>query len=365
MNKDVKNKLVLFGCPLDCDEKHDSILEKHQRGWPADLPADPLLPVAAILEDEAPEGGWENLGSVPVPSWLSPLPGPDGIDRVVVDEFVAFLDAGGCLNKAEELAELTASRIRPDIPCLVAVDHSMAGGPLKALSSELGPEEISLVVLDAHTDAIPMAAMGSAIAWDIKTNPATVYDPEDPFIRNRADSYNASSFIHHLLEGEVIYPENLYLLGVTDFPDKKALRIKDPLLKEYISAFTSLRKRGGTVITKKDLSAGSGKARAALSRIDTPYVYVSVDLDVGAGKALSGVRFTDRYGISAGQMYSLARALRALLGRGVELIGMDVSEFNPRRAGTVIEGRVDPTYRIAADFIKIIGLGLSPERPLI
>jgi arginase family enzyme len=75
-------------------------------------------------------------------------------------------------------------------------------------------------------------------------------------------------------------------------------------------------------------------------------VYVSVDMDIGARNALAGVRFLDRQGLSEPQLFRLLDYLDVLFQRGVKLAGLDLTEFNPRRAGR------DSTYQIAAAIIK-------------
>ena len=75
------------------------------------------------------------------------------------------------------------------------------------------------------------------------------FDPADPYLSNRSESYNASSFLHFILSDGALDPCDLYILGVSDFPGKKAFRIKDSRIAEYLEVYTGLRKRGATIIT--------------------------------------------------------------------------------------------------------------------
>ncbi|HMK36255.1 MAG TPA: arginase family protein [Desulfomonilaceae bacterium] len=292
---------------------------------------------------------------IDVPPWLRPIPPRIARKDVTLDNFIYFIDGNGCLDFAQAAGKFAEESIFPNIPCMIAVDHSLTGGVFASLVSCYKPEDISLIVLDSHVDSLPASAMSGAIQYDIATNPNSVHDPHDPFLRNRADSYNASSFLHYLLEDSVIDPKNLYLIGVSDYPPKRAFRIKDDRINRYVSCYSSLRRNGVNILTKKDLSLGSAAVLSNLiRRVKTPYVYISIDMDIGARNALEGVRFQNYQGINESQMYKVAKCLRELLDRDVSLAGMDVMEFNPRRAGCGENLGDDRTYRIAFNLIKTI-----------
>jgi arginase family enzyme len=274
------------------------------------------------------------------------------MSQVTPKAMVAFIDHDGCRQAAESLRQVVSSQILPNIPCLIGVDHSLTGGMYNAMADRLGANNLSLVIIDSHTDAVPMDVLAGAIAYDMESNSNSVYDPEDPLLYNRSDSYNASSFVHHLLAENRVDPKNLYLIGVGDIPDKKVARIKDVRMIQYVETFTRLKRRGVGVLTKKDLTMRPSKLNHLMGRIKTPYMYISIDMDIGADNALEGVRFHNRRGISEKQMYRLADALRKRIDDGIELAGLDLCEFNPRRAGGA-----DRTYRIAANLIANIAFG--------
>ncbi len=339
---------------MDCDEKEESIREKRAADWNSEESDDPYDEVVSILRREVPPEFWEEKGSIEIPGWLRPKPAGIHRGKLDVAEFAAFLDGDGCRRMAAEVEAFVRRRILPQAPCLVAVDHSMTGGVVRALADHHGRDALSLVILDSHTDALPMDVSAQAVQYDLDTNPATVHDRYDPFLYHRPDSYNASSFLHHLLEEGVLDPANLMLLGVSDFPDKRAMRIKDPRIRRYVEAFTSLKRMGVTVVTKKEVSASPARIRTLLKRIRTPWLYVSVDMDIGARNAVEGVRFRDRRGLPERQIVLLVETLRDVLSRDVRLAGMDVTEFNPRRAGKNHPSGCEPTYRIAADIIRML-----------
>ena len=350
-------KVILFGCPLDCDEKHDAIQEKLAGYYESPQPDDPVIPVAAALAVEVPDREWKQVGSIDVPDWLRPMPTVEMRSKIVVDAFVAFIDRNGCREFADRVAIEVRSEILPDFPCMVAVDHSLTGGVFEALTEHYGQKNISLLVLDSHTDAVPMSKLAQAIAYDMDTNPDSVYDKADPFLVNRTESYNASSFLHHLVADNLVDPRDLYILGVSDYPEKKALRIKDPRITDYISAYADLKKQGATIITKRECQLKPTKVRTLLKKIRTPYAYVSIDMDIGARNALDGVRFRNWQGLSETQIYRLVDTICQAGKSEVQIVGMDITEINPRIAGRQRGEAVDRTYQIAASLIKRIAFG--------
>ena len=93
-----------------------------------------------------------------------------------------------------------------------------------------------------------------------------------------------------------------------------------------------MKSDGATVLTKEECLLKPKKVRSALRKIATPLLYVSVDMDVGARNAVGGVRFLDRQGLQEKQIYAVVEGLRDVLAGGVRLAGMDLTEFNPRKA---------------------------------
>ncbi len=349
-----EKKVIFLGCPLDCDEKADAIEEKLSGEWISGESDDPFDMVMEMIRGEVSPELWEDMGSVNVPGWLRPKPSGTDISKIVVDEFVAFIDQNGCRKAAAEMEDIVLKRILPNIPCMIAVDHSLTGGPFSALANHYGRENISLIILDSHTDAIPMAALAGAIQYDMDNNRDSLYSRDDPFLYNRTDSYNASSFIYHLLNEEAVIPENLFILGVSDYPHKRAFRIKDPMVAQYVGSYTGMKRKGVKIITKKELLTGPSKLKNVLRQIRTPYIYISIDMDIGSRNAVEGVRFRDWKGLNEKQIYRIADGLHGLGERGVQLAGLDITEINPRRAGQHFPSGEDRTCRIAANLIKKI-----------
>jgi len=312
-----------------------------------------------IIRQEVNPEFWSEKGSLDLPGWLRPIPSLADKERITTETFVNFMDHGGFETYAQQVGDFIGTHIFPDIPCMLAVDHSLTGGAFRKLAELYKPEDVSLIVLDSHTDAIPMSVMAGMIQYDIDTNPDTVHDRYDPFLYDRRDSYNASCFLYHLLAEGVLEPQNLYLIGISDYPPKHAFRIKDRRVEDYVNIFSELKGKGVTILTKNDLLISPSKIKNVLNHIKSPYVYISVDLDIGARNGVEGVRFLERQGLNERQIYRLVDFLRSLLSKGIHLAGMDLTEMNPRKAGRRDSTGEDQTYRIAANVIRRLGWGMG------
>jgi len=350
-------KTIFFGCPLDGDERHEAIQEKLALMGFKHGVDDPYEGIMEIVRQEVNPERWSEKGSIDIPGWLLPIPPLTEKEKIITESFVSFMDEGGFETYAQQVGDFIAENIFPNIPCMLAVDHSLTGGAFKKLTELYEPETISLIILDSHTDALPMSILSGTIQYDIDSNPDTLYDRNDPFLYDRPDSYNASSFIYYLLAEKVVKPQNLYILGISDYPPKHAFRIKDQRVESYVNTFSELKQKGVTLLTKNDLLLSSSKVKSILSRIKTPYVYISIDLDIGARNGVEAVRFLERQGLNEKQIYRIIDLLKDLLSREVRLAGLDFTEINPRRAGRNNSTGTDQTYRITANIITRLLLG--------
>lgn len=358
MEENLIKKLVFFGCPMDCDEKYDSIQDKLSGLWVSGNKNDPFDAVMAAFLQKKQSRDIRDAGSIDVPPWLLPKPSVKEHSRITSEEFIAFIDQDGCRKFADKVASFVFEEILPDIPCMIGIDHSITGGSFKSVARYHGKENVTLIVIDTHTDAIPMSAHAEAIQYDIDTNPSSLYDPEDPYLYNRPDSYNASSFLYHMLEEESVIPENLFILGVADYPEKKTFRIKDPRIVKFAEAFSRLKGMGCKIFTQKECLMSPKKIRAQLNKISTPYVYISIDMDIGAMNSLEGVRFRNWKGLKEKKIYKLLDTVCSIFPRGVKLAGMDIMEIDPRRAGNEFSSGKDKTYEIAANLITKISASI-------
>jgi arginase family enzyme len=347
-------KIAFFGCSLDCDERHEALQEKLAAVPQREEIEDPYGAVMSLLRIDLEPDTWLEKGRLTLPTWLEPVPLAAEKGKLTAEDMVRFLDEDGCRHMADRLGAFVKEQIFPHLPVLIGVDHSLTGGVYRRVAERYAPDEVTLVILDSHTDAIPMSVLAPAIQYDAETNPESVHDPEDPLLYSRPDSYQASSFLYHLLIEGVVPPRNLFVLGISDYPPKHAFRLKDKRIRNYVRFYQELKTSGVTLITKEELASSPSRIRRILEAIKTPYLYVSVDMDIGARNALEGVRFLDRQGLNETQLFRLIGHLREVLARGTQLVGIDLTEFNPRSPDR------ENTYRIATRLVKSLLAGALP-----
>ncbi len=344
--------LVFLGCPLDSDERDSAVRDKRSRIG-SDLPDDPYAVVTQLLDGIPWAAKWKRAGSMEVPSWLRPVPVQEDREYMHTANFVDFTESGDLRRCANALEQFVTTHILPDVPCLIGVDHALSGGVIQALAHQFGRDQLAVIVLDAHSDAIPAPTAIGAIEYDLETNAQSCFDARDPFLVGRSDSYNASSFLAHLLRDGVICARNLCLLGVADYPPRHAFRIHDRRVRRYVEAYAALKRQGVTIATQQSLMADESAASRALNAIDAPYVYVSVDLDVGARRALNGVRFCEREGLPRDRLLQVVEEVgRYARGGRRRLVGLDLMEIDVRRAGWPTLDASDRTYEIALQIIE-------------
>jgi arginase family enzyme len=355
---ELSKKLIFYGCSMDCDERFDAIEEKKSGKWAPGGNNDPFNAVMKLIRQDIPSNLWTEAGSIDIPAWLYPKPEFTEHPNITTEKFIKFIDENGCRQIASDIFRFVSSHVLPEIPCMIGIDHSLTGGAYQALSEKYGKKNLSLIIIDSHTDAIPMDALSGAIQYDIETNPYSVHDPKDRFLYNRSNSYNASSFIHHLLSDQLVEPNNLYIVGVSDYPQKKIFRLKDKRISKYVNIYSRLNRNGVKLLTKQDCLLKPKKLKTLINLISTPFIYISVDMDIGALNALEGVRFRNWKGIGEDQLYRLVdMIIDPLHKRNIQLAGMDIMEIDPRRAGGMLSSGPDRTYAIAANLIKKIAFG--------
>ncbi len=284
-----------------------------------------------------------------VEAWLIPTPPADMLFMLTVENFVTFIDSNGCLDYAKEMAERVRREVFPDVPLLIGVDHSLSGGVIEGVCKEFGGENIRLVVFDSHFDFIPPSIRCGLIQYDVETNPETKFSPTDPYIYNRPDSYNADSFLSYVTKE--IPMENIFVVGVSDYPPKVAEEIEDDRVKRYIEYYKGIESSGVHVIKKESIQKDWDTVSMALSRTNLPFTYISVDVDVCANTSIKGARFLDYYGITHRDLYGL---ISSALKSNSKIIGLDFMEFDVYKAGSSISGKLDRTYAIMTECLKRI-----------
>jgi arginase family enzyme len=152
-----------------------------------------------------------------------------------------------------------------------------------------------------------------------------------------------------------IWPQHLSLIGVADYPGPNPGNGAEGLYRDsYLG--------GGNVgVSFFPLQNFRRRYKSALTdflrgAIKTHYVYVSLDLDVASYRGVLAARYMDLPGISARIVLEVARQIRAACQeKGVELVGLDVMEFNQHFLGLRTEdGLRDQTLPLVRQFMRII-----------
>ena len=348
-------EIRFFSVPLDPDEREERIKLKlaHAQSRYADVDfKDPYDGVINSLRSLGISKGFHELGGLHVEPWLKPTPDPEYSPMVTVENYVVFIDANGCKEYANKVSDFVKENIIPRIPCLIGVDHSLSGGCVKAICDEYGPENVHFIVLDSHFDAITSPVRCGLIQYDIETNPRTPFDPSDPYVKERPNSYNADSFIFHLVKDGLVDPANVSVFSVSDYPPKSAFEIDDDRVRTYLDAYTSLEKKGLSILRKQQIESNLGKVKQLLDRVRQKNLYVSIDIDVGANSALKGARFLDYVGLTEEEIYRVIELIRRRIRKGCSLVGFDLLETDVYGASEIHKGVKDRTYEIEANIIK-------------
>jgi len=337
----------LFGAALDALDDPERVglkqayVQARKAGrLPPGLPDDPFDALAPALV-AAGRGQVKDAGKLALPGWLTPRPGPEEEHRVTRAGYGAFLRDGRIREWTDALARFVAREILPDVPCMIAVDHAMTAGPLRALASRHGARALAVVVLDAHFDAVP---------WELRL-PAPGPAPGPMALPpGTHGGHGCGSFLAGLLDEGVLVPENLFVAGVADFPSPGATA------PAYERAYLSFLERGVRVYPR-DRAAHPGfpgELERALWQCPGSRLYVSLDADAGALTCMNAVRFLDARGLPETRLLALATVLRNLIEEGrFRLAGLDVAEVDVHLLGLPDgQGRPDRTADVCTGFLK-------------
>jgi arginase family enzyme len=288
----------------------------------------------------------EPIGKFPVPSWLTPLPWLSDVPLVKKENMERYVATGGMLDLTLQVKDFVKKQIFPDLPVMLGVDHSATGGVVSALSEELGPENMSVVVLDQHFDGLPVS---------LRLEPRLMerLNQTNPFAHAADDNeYCCGNFWKHLIDSGVVLPKNLLFVGVADYPGKEAM----PGGKKFRENYLAFEAQGCRFFPLKEFE---GPYRKKLKKyiedtITTPYVYVSLDLDIGAYNCVHAARYMDSMGIDKKALMDVAHLIAGHCRSGKAcLAGMDIMEFNMHFLGLKTEqGKKDRTVSVALDFLK-------------
>jgi arginase family enzyme len=291
----------------------------------------------------------EPTGKFPVPSWLWPRPRPTDLPKVTAARIGDYYDSGHFERLIKRLRGFVEKRIFPARPLMLGIDHSASAAVISALSHHYGNDKISVVALDQHFDAIPQSVRlkESAAARGALAGAAG------------GDHLCCGNFWSWLLKENAILPENLSLMGVADYPRAVG---SSSLGGEFCRYYLDFAKAGARFFPLDRFlrQEKEGLLEFLDGALKTPLVYLSLDLDVASFKGVMAARYMDRPGITAGQLLRCAKELAGAIKRKkVELVGLDIMEFNQHFLGLAAEGGIkDQTMELAARYLEtVLNLG--------
>jgi arginase family enzyme len=343
----------VFGVALDVSDDEKTLRLKHaymearQRGM-CDFDTDPYDALALFLSDANERIA--AAGKVSIPTWLSPR--PDISDSLLVkkENMESFVASGGLLECSRVVKKYVKETILPDMPVMLGVDHSATGGVVSALCEALGKENLSILVLDQHFDGLPVSLR---LEPELLSGLDAERPPDQrPLGMHDDDAYCCGNFWKHLIDSGTVCPEHLLFVGVSDYPEQQVPAEWEHFRNNYLK-FEQLGCRFFPL--KKFEGPYQGELEAFIdAHIATPYLYVSLDLDVGAYQCVHAARYMDNIGIDKDALMHIAHSLTGLCrAKDIKLVGLDVMEFNMHFLGLKYLGdKRDETLTVAADFIK-------------
>lgn len=347
----LSDRAKIFGVALDASDDFLSLQLKHAamgaRAQGIDgIHVDPYEALADVLSSRV---GIKKAGRLPLPSWIGALPEASDRDMVTAEGMQRFVDEGGVLRMMEDLKGFVARKILPSRPVMLGIDHAATGGVVSALTENLGPENLTVIVLDRHFDALPLSARTSALAEPGLTMPGLFP------VTTEDDVCCCGNFWAHLIEKGTIHPAQLVFVGVADYPPE-ATPAEWAL---YRASYLAFEERGCRFFPLPHFEEKAWPLRLHrfLARaVTTPYVYVSLDLDVGAYNAVHAARYMDGVGISREALGEVAHIIAEVCRTGRHaLAGLDIMEFNMHLLGIQLpSGGNDRTRETAVEFVTAL-----------
>lgn len=354
-----ENPIKFFGAALDAldtpasvDPKRANIEANIQGIDHVDSPKDPYELFRKIMGNRIQETGNEYLGRFYIDSWLRPKPKREDLDFIQQASFYQFLKEDGFRTFSILMRDFVKAHVFPTIPGMIGVDHSLTGGVIMALSERLAPENLGVVVFDVHTDLIPLHLRRGLVDYaNEKEIPETmVYQNKLPPEPDVQEAYTTGNFLLHLIDQDIILPQNLVIIGPGDNADKFNNSV-DPRVSDYVRHYNLLLKKGVKIITQDQLKqSGTALVNKTVNKLKCPNLYVSLDVDVSALCGVLATRFTDLVGIEMSLILKAASQITDLIALNkFSLAGLDVMEIDVYKIGAQLsDGMKDCTE----DFIR-------------
>jgi len=314
---------------------------------------DPYAFFRHIVGEDIKKTGSRFLGRFRVESALSPKPRLSDLGQIRPETFRSFLRNDGFRVFSEWIREFTHAHVFPCKPVMVGVDHSLTGGVLTALSEKVGPEDLCVLVFDAHTDAVPLCLRSSLVEYALEQGipgrgqtAGTEYE----------DSYTAGNFLLDLMKSGTILPGNLVIVGPAD-SEEGVKETKDRRVRDYYDHLRHLREMGVRTVSRVQLEQGETTSLAnILEETECSNLYISLDVDVSAQRGVLATRFMEAEGSPCSTILQMVGEVAEMISRKrFSLIGFDVMEIDVHKIGARLEsGQEDQTEEFLREFISLL-----------
>ena len=315
---------------------------------------DPYEAVTCYLGETLKKQGIEPAGKFPVPSWLTPRPNQDDLSLINAQHIGIFYDSGELISLVRRLQEFVENEIFPASPVMVGVDHTATMGVLAALSRKYGADNISVITLDQHFDAIPMSVRVAETSGMIPNPMGGMPLAAPASLQGLKEHCCCGNFWEYILNEGYILPQNLSFIGSADYPG----RLADSAVSPFRDCYLSFEKKGCRFFPLYRFNEQYIEPLTAFisEGIRTSKVYVSLDLDVGAYNFSWAARYMDVPGISLKNLLDTANRIRSVCqSQGAELVGFDIMEFNMHFLGIEPEdGTRDTTMETVGEYLKAL-----------
>ncbi len=364
----MKKKIKVFGAAVDASDFPLSIqmklayLNQLAQNFGQKNKSNFIDPYEAFLMHSSilTEQKFLKIGKFPIDSWLTPKPKLEDYHLINQFNFSKFTNDGLLKPISDKLKRYININVLPDIPLMIGVDHSLTGGVLTALSKEYGPENLLVLIFDAHFDGLP-ANISVDIAKYTKDHPNEVNPlvPEYNYSQMEGieikNTYTCASFLNNLINAKIIKPENLIIFGCQDYPDEKYRALNDPRIVEFVEFYDKMERNGVKFIPKAETSQMLGKLNQILKDTVKSNFYLSFDVDVGALKEIIACRFRNAIGLDQSTIISAAKIVNNIIkSADNKLVGLDVMEIETFLLNKVFpkSGREDLTIEVVDNFLR-------------
>jgi len=368
MASKIEKSVKVFGAALDATDNPIKILAKRsylnrlaqkimENNIDIKDPYEGFLLYSRLLSKKR----FNKIGKFNIASWLRPKPNIEDYLSIDAINYQDFINSGSITEVSNELEQFVQKQVLSDISFMIGVDHSLTGGVLHAMARNYGAINILVIIFDAHFDAIP-ASLFLKLARFAKGQKEKIHSLIDLDLIDEnieiTDTYNCASFIDYLIKEKIVLPQNLIVFGCQDYPNEDLKSKENPNIKDYVNFYLDFEKKGVNFVSvNEDRKKMIEKFKDILQNVSTPYVYISIDVDVGTFKEVLATRFMNIIGIEKEVILDAAKEIKRYMKvRNCDLIGLDVMEVETYMLNKELKksAKKDKTIELVDDFLEVI-----------